>query len=170
MSDPVSRSLFERAERVIPGGVNSPVRAFRAVGGEPVFVARAAGSRIWYVGVGTDGIEVVAGISGASLACGATASTLGGCTIVGAAIGLLATGAEATGLDFTGGAATTAGCSPRARATACAIVTSVSPTGARSCLAAGARPPNTWCAASTRSSISPIASRVRAAFVASVGR
>ena len=35
MSDPISRSLFERATRVIPGGVNSPVRAFRAVGGCP---------------------------------------------------------------------------------------------------------------------------------------
>ena len=33
--------LFERAQRVIPGGVNSPVRAFRAVGGTPRFIARA---------------------------------------------------------------------------------------------------------------------------------
>jgi glutamate-1-semialdehyde 2,1-aminomutase len=47
MSDPVSRSLFERARAVIPGGVNSPVRAFRAVGGDPVFIARAAGAHIW---------------------------------------------------------------------------------------------------------------------------
>jgi glutamate-1-semialdehyde 2,1-aminomutase len=38
--------LFEEASRYFPGGVNSPVRAFRAVGGEPFFVARAAGSRI----------------------------------------------------------------------------------------------------------------------------
>jgi glutamate-1-semialdehyde 2,1-aminomutase len=38
-----------RAERVIPGGVNSPVRAFRGVGGEPFFVARAAGARLWDV-------------------------------------------------------------------------------------------------------------------------
>lgn len=44
-----SRSLFEAAQRVIPGGVNSPVRAFRAVGGSPFFVQRAAGSRIWDV-------------------------------------------------------------------------------------------------------------------------
>src|SRR5271167_1108910 len=43
MTDPISRSLFERASRFIPGGVNSPVRAFRAVGGTPVFVASAAG-------------------------------------------------------------------------------------------------------------------------------
>jgi glutamate-1-semialdehyde 2,1-aminomutase len=44
MSDPVSSSLFERACKVIPGGVNSPVRAFRAVGGTPVFIARADGA------------------------------------------------------------------------------------------------------------------------------
>jgi glutamate-1-semialdehyde 2,1-aminomutase len=43
MSDPVSRDLFDRARRVIPGGVNSPVRAFNAVGGDPVFVSRAEG-------------------------------------------------------------------------------------------------------------------------------
>ncbi len=42
-----SRRLFERARRVIPGGVNSPVRAFGAVGGTPRFVARARGARIW---------------------------------------------------------------------------------------------------------------------------
>jgi len=41
-----SESLFERARRVIPGGVNSPVRAFRAVGGTPPFVASAAGAEI----------------------------------------------------------------------------------------------------------------------------
>lgn len=43
MSDPVSSALFARALRRIPGGVNSPVRAFRAVGGEPVFIRRAQG-------------------------------------------------------------------------------------------------------------------------------
>ena len=44
MSDaPVSAELFERAQRVIPGGVNSPVRAFRAVGGTPRFMTRASG-------------------------------------------------------------------------------------------------------------------------------
>ena len=42
-------SLFERAQRVIPGGVNSPVRAFRAVGGTPRFVARAQGAYFWDV-------------------------------------------------------------------------------------------------------------------------
>src|SRR5499427_2366896 len=41
-----SASLFQSAQRVIPGGVNSPVRAFRAVGGTPFFVARAEGARI----------------------------------------------------------------------------------------------------------------------------
>ena len=39
--------LFERAQRVIPGGVNSPVRAFRAVGGTPRFIARAQGAYIF---------------------------------------------------------------------------------------------------------------------------
>jgi glutamate-1-semialdehyde 2,1-aminomutase len=47
MSDPRSKALFERARAVIPGGVNSPVRAFRAVGGEPVFIARAEGARVY---------------------------------------------------------------------------------------------------------------------------
>ncbi len=41
-----SEELFERAKAVLPGGVNSPVRAFRAVGGTPFFVARAAGARL----------------------------------------------------------------------------------------------------------------------------
>jgi glutamate-1-semialdehyde 2,1-aminomutase len=44
--DSRSRELFERARGVIPGGVNSPVRAFRAVGGSPFFVAEAKGARI----------------------------------------------------------------------------------------------------------------------------
>ena len=42
-----NEALFARAQKTIPGGVNSPVRAFRAVGGTPRFVARGAGSRIW---------------------------------------------------------------------------------------------------------------------------
>ena len=42
-----SRKLQKRAERYIPGGVNSPVRAFRAVGGDPPFLVRGAGSRVW---------------------------------------------------------------------------------------------------------------------------
>ena len=43
---PVSREWFERALRVLPGGVNSPVRAFRAVGGTPLFVRAASGTTI----------------------------------------------------------------------------------------------------------------------------
>ena len=42
-----SRKLQNRAEKVIPGGVNSPVRAFRAVGGEPPFIVRGEGSHLW---------------------------------------------------------------------------------------------------------------------------
>ena len=42
-----SEELFERAKAVIPGGVSSPVRAFKAVGGSPLFVARAEGARFW---------------------------------------------------------------------------------------------------------------------------
>jgi glutamate-1-semialdehyde 2,1-aminomutase len=41
-----SKKLFDRALRVLPGGVNSPVRAFKAVGGSPHFIARASGARI----------------------------------------------------------------------------------------------------------------------------
>ncbi len=40
-------SLFQEACKYIPGGVNSPVRAFRGVGGEPIFFARAKGARAW---------------------------------------------------------------------------------------------------------------------------
>ena len=42
-----SEALFERACRLLPGGVNSPVRAFKAVGGTPRFIARAAGQHVW---------------------------------------------------------------------------------------------------------------------------
>jgi len=42
-----SRKLQKRAEQFIPGGVNSPVRAFGAVGGEPLYIVRGEGSRIW---------------------------------------------------------------------------------------------------------------------------
>ena len=48
-----SEELFERGKTVLPGGVNSPVRAFRAVGGTPFFVARAAGARLTDVDGGT---------------------------------------------------------------------------------------------------------------------
>jgi glutamate-1-semialdehyde 2,1-aminomutase len=50
-----SSELFDRAKRVLPGGVNSPVRAFRAVGGTPFFVARGRGARLTDV----DGREYV---------------------------------------------------------------------------------------------------------------
>jgi glutamate-1-semialdehyde 2,1-aminomutase len=42
-----SRKLQRRAERLIPGGVNSPVRAFRSVGGDPLYIVRGQGSHIW---------------------------------------------------------------------------------------------------------------------------
>lgn len=42
-----SRKLQKRAEALIPGGVNSPVRAFRSVGSDPVFIVRGEGSRLW---------------------------------------------------------------------------------------------------------------------------
>jgi len=50
-----SEILFAEALRYLPGGVNSPVRAFRAVGGQPFFVNRAAGSKVWDV----DGNELI---------------------------------------------------------------------------------------------------------------
>jgi glutamate-1-semialdehyde 2,1-aminomutase len=50
-----SHELFTEARRYIPGGVNSPVRAFRSVGGEPFFVERAAGAHLWDV----DGRELI---------------------------------------------------------------------------------------------------------------
>jgi glutamate-1-semialdehyde 2,1-aminomutase len=50
-----SKAWFERAQKVIVGGVNSPVRAFRAVGGEPPFIARASGARL----VDEDGKEYI---------------------------------------------------------------------------------------------------------------
>lgn len=52
---PISTKLFDLAKQYIPGGVNSPVRAFRNVGGDPFFVRRARGSRIWDV----DGREMI---------------------------------------------------------------------------------------------------------------
>ena len=42
-----SQALRRRAEKLFPGGVNSPVRAFRAVGGEPPFVVRGEGAYLW---------------------------------------------------------------------------------------------------------------------------
>jgi len=54
-SNPRSAELFARASAITPGGVNSPVRAFRGVGGEPFFVSRGAGARLWDV----DGNEYI---------------------------------------------------------------------------------------------------------------
>ena len=52
---PQSQVLFERSKRIIPGGVNSPVRAFSSVGGSPVFIQSAKGSRL----VDADGRDYV---------------------------------------------------------------------------------------------------------------
>jgi glutamate-1-semialdehyde 2,1-aminomutase len=49
MNQSKSTQLFRRAQAVLPGGVNSPVRAFRKVGGEPFFVARGEGARLFDV-------------------------------------------------------------------------------------------------------------------------
>jgi glutamate-1-semialdehyde 2,1-aminomutase len=51
----LSRSLFDKARQVIPGGVNSPVRAFKAVGGDPLFFARGTGALL----IDVDGNEYV---------------------------------------------------------------------------------------------------------------
>ncbi len=59
MTTPVTNAeWFERGQRVIPGGVNSPVRAFRSVGGVPYFVARGSGARVTDV-EGTEFIDLV---------------------------------------------------------------------------------------------------------------
>ncbi|RPI33425.1 MAG: aminotransferase class III-fold pyridoxal phosphate-dependent enzyme, partial [Nitrospiraceae bacterium] len=50
-----SNELFKKAKRIIPGGVNSPVRAFKAVGGSPLFIESAKGSKIYDV----DGNEYI---------------------------------------------------------------------------------------------------------------
>ncbi len=55
MSDEQSKALHARAQVRIPGGVNSPVRAFRAVGGDPVYIARGEGPYIW----GADGTRYI---------------------------------------------------------------------------------------------------------------
>jgi len=49
MNPSLSSALFARAQRCIPGGVNSPVRAWRAVGGEPLFLSRGKGCVVWDV-------------------------------------------------------------------------------------------------------------------------
>ncbi len=55
MYETKSKAAFERAKRVIPGGVNSPVRAFRSVGRDPVFIERASGAHMWDI----DGNEYI---------------------------------------------------------------------------------------------------------------
>ncbi len=75
-----SGAIFEKAQKLIPGGVNSPVRAYRSVGGNPPFIARGQGSHLWdidgneyidYVGswgpllLGHRHPEIVAAIEGA---------------------------------------------------------------------------------------------------------
>ncbi len=47
MNTKCSQELFARAKKVLPGGVDSPVRAFRAVGGEPLFIERGQGAYVW---------------------------------------------------------------------------------------------------------------------------
>ncbi|HEX5025853.1 MAG TPA: glutamate-1-semialdehyde 2,1-aminomutase [Agriterribacter sp.] len=55
MNTPISQQLFSRAQQSIPGGVNSPVRAFRSVGGNPVFIEKAKGAYLYDV----DGNEYI---------------------------------------------------------------------------------------------------------------
>lgn len=55
MNTEKSKSLFEEAKKFIPGGVNSPVRAFKSVGGNPIFVERGSGSKFYDV----DGNEFI---------------------------------------------------------------------------------------------------------------
>ena len=47
MKTEISKQLFEEAKKYIPGGVNSPVRAFKSVGGDPLFITRGEGSKFW---------------------------------------------------------------------------------------------------------------------------
>ena len=55
MRNKKSKELFKKAKKLIPGGVNSPVRAFKSVGGEPLFIKKASGSRIYDI----DGNEYI---------------------------------------------------------------------------------------------------------------
>src|SRR5512140_1635500 len=55
MNTTISDQLFARAQERIPGGVNSPVRAFKSVGRSPLFIRRAQGSKLWDV----DGNEFI---------------------------------------------------------------------------------------------------------------
>ena len=55
MTTSKSEALFEAAQKLLPGGVNSPVRAFRSVGGTPRFISHGRGSHLWDV----DGNEYI---------------------------------------------------------------------------------------------------------------
>ena len=59
MNTSKSEALFAAAQELLPGGVNSPVRAFRSVGGTPRFIARGQGSRLWDVD-GNEYLDLVA--------------------------------------------------------------------------------------------------------------
>ncbi len=58
MNTSKSHQLFDEAKKVIPGGVNSPVRAFKSVGGDPLFIAKGSGSRLFDVD-GNDFIDYI---------------------------------------------------------------------------------------------------------------
>jgi glutamate-1-semialdehyde 2,1-aminomutase len=58
MNHEKSAAFFAEAKQIIPGGVNSPVRAFKSVGCDPIFISRAEGSRIYDVD-GNDYIDYV---------------------------------------------------------------------------------------------------------------
>ena len=47
MNTKKSKQLFEAAKKIIPGGVNSPVRAFKSVGGDPLFITNGKGSKFY---------------------------------------------------------------------------------------------------------------------------
>ncbi|MDY6852613.1 MAG: aspartate aminotransferase family protein, partial [Thermodesulfobacteriota bacterium] len=47
VNNPTSQKLFKEACAVIPGGVNSPVRACRSVGADPIFIVRGRGAQVW---------------------------------------------------------------------------------------------------------------------------
>jgi len=53
-----SQQAFSQAQKLLPGGVNSPVRAFKSVGSQPLFIAKAKGSHIWDID-GNDYIDYV---------------------------------------------------------------------------------------------------------------
>jgi glutamate-1-semialdehyde aminotransferase len=61
MSNTRNLRLFKEASKVIPGGVNSPVRAFKAVGGKPIFIERAKGPYMMPTAVDTSTIVFLGG-------------------------------------------------------------------------------------------------------------